>query len=41
MFQVKYRKINFDGMLKIQGRKGEIFSFWLIKMADHRNPDAE
>ena len=41
IFQVKYRKINFDGMLRIQGRKGEVFSLWLIKMTDHRNPDAE
>ena len=41
MFQVKYRKINFDGMLRIQGRKGEVFSFLPIKVADHRNPDAE
>ena len=28
-------------MLRIQGRKGEVFSFLPIKVADHRNPDAE
>ena len=41
MFQVKYRKNNFDGMFRIQGRKDEVFAFLPIKVADHRNADAE
>ena len=38
MLEVQYRKNNFDGMFKIQGRKDEVFEFCPIKMADPPNP---